>query len=64
MLAAYFPNDASSVDRGFAWAIYETLEPTRAERYYQSVLDKKYSGRQEAERPKIGLSRKWLGLLL
>jgi predicted MPP superfamily phosphohydrolase len=64
ILASYFPNDAVSVDRGFAWAVFETLEPAKAEKYYHTVLDERYGSSRKVQRPAIELSRRWLNLLL
>jgi len=56
----YFPRDPESVDRAFCWAVYETLQPDAADRFYHEVLDKKEAGKQAEERPRIKLSRQWL----
>jgi hypothetical protein len=60
----YFPNEPESVDRAFAWAVYETLMPESAERHFQTTLDDKHGGRKAEEAPQIQLSRTWLKQLL
>ena len=61
----YFPDGKNKyIDRAFTWMIFECLQPTDAQRYYDRVMDSKAVEKPRSEYVGVKLTKGWAEELL